>query len=102
VHEEHSSNGCLRLAVALLRAVQRVGLQHTEQVLLAMKRSSRIGRQELTTAHHLPVLHVYRLASEPALPFPEKDVLVVTLRPVTDPMTGFKQKARIGLGLDAG
>lgn len=48
------------------------------------------------------LLHVYRLASEPALPFPEKDVLVVTLRPVTDPMTGFKQKARIGLGLDAG
>lgn len=40
VHEQHRSNGRLGLAVALLRAVQRVGLQYTEQVLLAMKRTA--------------------------------------------------------------
>lgn len=34
VHEEDSSNGGLGLAVALLRAVQSVGLQHPKQVLL--------------------------------------------------------------------
>lgn len=30
VHEQDSGNGCLGLAVALLRSVQRVGLQHSE------------------------------------------------------------------------
>lgn len=34
VHQQHSSDGGLGLTVALLRPVQGVGLQHTEQVLL--------------------------------------------------------------------
>ena len=38
VHEQHSGDGCLGLAVALLGSVQCVGLQHPEQVLLAVER----------------------------------------------------------------
>ena len=38
VHEQHGSDGRLGLAVALLGSVQRVGLQHPEQFLLAAER----------------------------------------------------------------
>lgn len=98
VHEEHSSNGCLSLAVALLRAVQRVGLQHTEQVLLAMKRTSKIGRQKLTTVHHLPCIpmNVYRPALEPALPGKRCTCGGQSLN--SDPVTRFKHKARMDQG----
>lgn len=34
VHEEHGGDGSLSLTVALLGTVQRVRLQHAEQVLL--------------------------------------------------------------------
>ena len=47
VHEQHSSDGSLSLAVPLLRSVQSVGLENTEQVLLPA------GRQNTNT--HTPV-----------------------------------------------
>lgn len=37
VHEQHSSNGSLSLAVSLLWSVQGVGLENTEQVLLTVE-----------------------------------------------------------------
>lgn len=51
VHEQDSSNGCLGLAVALLRSVECVGLQHTEQILLAVERPSMAGMTGATVTY---------------------------------------------------
>lgn len=47
VHQQHSSDGGLGLTVALLRPVQGVGLQHTEQVLLPGWTDGRRNTEEI-------------------------------------------------------